>query len=51
MIGLILFMIVFFVGLNFVFELLINIVVSPAIARIVAILSKNGLIRGENENI
>ena len=45
------FMIVFFVGLNFVFELLINIVVSPAIARIVAILSKNGLIRGENENI
>jgi len=45
------FVIVFFVGLNFVFELLINIVVSPAIARIVAILSKNGLIRGENENI
>jgi uncharacterized membrane protein len=45
------FMIVFFVGLNFVFELLINLVVSPAVARIVAILSKNGLIRVENENI
>lgn len=45
------FMIVFFVGLNFVFELLVNIVISPAIARIVAILNKNGLIRGENENL
>ena len=38
------FMIVFFVGLNFVFELLINIVVSPAIVRVVDVLNKNGLI-------
>ena len=38
------FMIVFFVGLNFVFELLINIVVSPAIVRVVDVLKKNGLI-------
>ena len=33
-------MIVFYVGLNFVFELLVNIVVSPAIVRILDISKK-----------
>ena len=38
------FMIVFFVGLNFVFELLVNIVICPAIVRVIDVLKKNGLI-------
>ena len=35
------YLIVFFVGLNFVFELLVNIVLSPAILRIINIKKKN----------
>ena len=42
------FMIVFFVGLNFVFELLVNVVISPAIVRVVDVLKKNGLIAGDH---
>ncbi|MBR5295453.1 MAG: ECF transporter S component [Clostridia bacterium] len=34
------FMIVFFVGLNFVFELLVNVIVSPAIVRVVQVLKE-----------
>ena len=39
------YLIVFFVGLNFVFELLVNIVVCPAIVRVIDVLKKNGLIK------
>jgi hypothetical protein len=35
------YLIVFFVGLNFVFELILNIVVSPAILRIINIKKKD----------
>jgi hypothetical protein len=35
------YLIVFFVGLNFVFELVLNIVVSPALLRIINIKNKN----------
>lgn len=38
------FLIVFFVGLNFVFELVVNVVVSPGIVRVIDVLEKNGLI-------
>lgn len=34
------YLIVFFVGLNFVFELLVNVVLSPALARIIDIIEK-----------
>ena len=36
------FMIIFFVGLNFVFELLVNVVVSPAIVRVIQVIKKSG---------
>ncbi len=45
------FMIVVFVGLNFVFELLVNVVISPAIVRVIDVLKKNGLLRGDKENV
>jgi len=47
------FMIVVFVGLNFVFELLVNIVISPAIVRVVDALNKNGLIseKGDKDGL
>jgi hypothetical protein len=35
------YLIVFFVGLNFVFELVLNIIVSPAILRLINIKKKN----------
>ena len=38
------FMIVFFVGLNFVFELLVNVVISPALVRVIDVLRKSGLL-------
>ena len=34
------YLIIFFVGLNFVFELLVNVVLSPALARIIDIIGK-----------
>ena len=42
------YMLVFFVGLNFVFELLVNVVISPAIARVISVLKKNGTLPSEN---
>lgn len=45
------FMIVFFVGLNFVFELLINVVVSPAIVRVVQVIKKSGVIQNDTEPV
>ena len=42
------FMIVFFVGLNFVFELLVNVVISPALVRVIDVLKKSGLLGGKN---
>jgi hypothetical protein len=35
------YLIIFFVGLNFVFELFINMILSPALARIIEIAEKN----------
>ncbi len=43
------YMIVFFVGLNFVFELLVNVVVSPAIVRVVQIIKKSGVIKNDTD--
>ena len=43
------FMIVFFVGLNFVFELLVNVVICPAMVRVIDVLRKNGLIREKSK--
>ena len=39
------YLIVFFVGLNFVFELIANIVVSPAIVRILTIAKNRNIIK------
>ncbi len=45
------FMIVFFVGLNFVFELIVNVVISPAIVRVVQVIQKSGVIQNNNEAV